>query len=97
MCQRYFELVGNPGTGKNTRVIGAVPGDGGGAASLPFVVTKRATPTITNVNFQYYNGSAWVDPTQGFSAEGTYSADALILSDASNRLTRGQFAASSEL
>jgi hypothetical protein len=95
-CQRYYERVGNPGTGYNGRMIGGVPGDGDAAISLQYIVTKRDVPSVTNINFQYFNGAAWT-AVSGFNSSGTYSGRAYVTSEASNRLTRGQFAASAEL
>ena len=97
LCQRYCEVVGNAASSAYApRAIGGVSGDGGGAAFLNFVVTKRATPTLTNINFQYFNGSAWVS-VSSLNSVGTYGGIAYINSESSNRLTRGQFLATAEL
>ena len=97
LCQRYCEIVGNSASSAYApRAIGGVSGDGGGAAFLNYVVTKRATPTLTDINFQYFNGSAWVS-VSSLNSMGTYGGVAYINSESSNRLTRGQFLAIAEL
>jgi hypothetical protein len=89
--------VGNQSTGQNSRLIGGVVGDGNASVSLQYIVAKRATPTLSDISFQYFNASfAWVS-TSGFSAEGTHSGRAFVTSEPTNRLARGQFAASAEL
>jgi hypothetical protein len=86
-CQRYFEIFENTASG--FRVSGVAYSTTDTNFALPFLVEKRATPTITMTNNgQIYRNAAWRGAT-GSSVHGALTRGCSISIEEAGNLTAG--------
>ena len=87
LCQRYFEVFENTASG--FRVSGVAYSTTDTNFALPFLVEKRATPTITMTNNgQIYRNAAWRGAT-GSSVHGALTRGCSISIEEAGNLTAG--------
>jgi len=99
LCQRYYEVLGQEYNASYTGYLPVmqpdVTGQAARSASLPHQVTKRAVPTVGDIDMQYYTGS-WVS-VSNVLADGVNYTRVTGASSSGHSLLRGRVYADAEL
>lgn len=99
LCQRYYEVLGQEYNAFYTGYLPVMQPDVTGqtarSASLPHQVTKRAVPTVGDIDMQYYTGS-WVS-VSSVIADGVNYTRVTGASSSVHSLLRGRIYADAEL